>query len=83
MHLSTLLAQESPTSSPATGGILIAILAAIIYGVVDFFRFLANNRRIAKSRRPTFAEIEASHGIRPDEVPINPVDDRPIENGKS
>jgi len=83
MHLSALLAQESLANSPATGGILIAILAAIIYGVVDFFRFLANNRRIAKSRRPTFAEIEANYGIRLEEAPINPVDDRPIENGKS
>lgn len=84
MHLSALLAQESLANSPATGGILMAILAAIIYGIVDFFRFLANNRRIAKSRRPTFAEVEANYGLRPDSDPVVPPrDDSSIDSGKT
>ena len=77
------LAQESLANSPAAGGVLMAIVAAIIYGVVDFVRFVAANRRHAKLRRPTFAEIEARYGLEPGPSPSKRRGEGSTEKGNS
>ena len=83
MHQIAFLAQESMANSSAAGGVLLAIVAAIIYGVVDFVRFVAANRQHAKLRRPTFAEVEARYGIESGSGPSKPRDESPIEKGNS
>jgi hypothetical protein len=83
MHQIDFLAQESLANSSAAGGVLIALVAAIIYGVVDFVRFEVAHRRRAKLRRPTFAEVEARYGIESGSGPSKPRDESPIEKGNS